>query len=217
MYEGGNGGSPSVPVDPSCHLDGGARPRAGSWVGVTRRFPQYRARSGKVDSIEDRVNDCFERSLNGTALDVQSREMKDLVAYMDHLSRGAPPDGKVADASIPLLQLARAPDVAHGKDVWAARCQVCHGPSGEGVRTPEGTVVFPPVAGGASFNVGAGMARVQTAAGFIRHNMPLGQGGTLSDADAWDVAGFIATLPRPDFAKKQLDWPRGNKPSDARY
>lgn len=90
----------------------GLGPRAASWVGVTKRYPQHRARSGKVDSIEDRVN-CFERSLNGKALDVESREMKHLVAYMDYLSRGAPSDGKVPDTGIPLVQLTRAPNVTH--------------------------------------------------------------------------------------------------------
>lgn len=201
----------------SCHLGGGATPNAASWVGVTKRYPAYRARSGKVDTIEERVNDCFERSMNGTALDDKSGEMKDIVAYMEYVSRDAPADGKVANANIPLVKLAREPDIAHGKQIWGVRCHGCHGADGQGIRGPDGKLVFPPVAGASSFNVGAGMARQRTAAGFIRHNMPLGQGNTLTEDEAWDVAGFVQTLPRPDFDKKHLDWPKGGKPPDARY
>jgi thiosulfate dehydrogenase len=201
----------------SCHLGGGATANAASWVGATKRYPQHRARSGKVDTIEDRMNDCFERSMDGTALDPDSAAMKDLVAYMEYLSRDVPEGGAVADARIPLVSLSRPPDREHGREIWGARCHGCHGPDGEGVRGPDGKLVFPAVAGPSSFNIGAGMARQRTAAGFIRHNMPLGQGGTLTDAEAWDVAGFIETLPRPDFDKKHLDWPQGGKPPDARY
>lgn len=201
----------------SCHLGGGATPKAASWVGVTKRYPQYRARSGKVDTIEERVNDCFERSMNGTAIDEKSQEMKDIVAYMTYLSRNAPADGKVADVNIPLIKLAREPDLERGKEIWRVRCHGCHGASGEGVRGADGKPIFPAVAGASTFNIGAGMARQRTAAGFIRHNMPLGQGGTLSEDEAWDVAGFLESLPRPDFANKHLDWPKGGKPADARY
>ena len=52
----------------SCHLDAGRR-ETGSWVGAFARYPQYRPRSGVVETIEYRVNDCFRRSMNGTALD----------------------------------------------------------------------------------------------------------------------------------------------------
>ena len=48
-----------------------------------------------------------------------------------------------------------------------------------------------------SFNWGAGMANINNAAGFIKANMPLGQGGTLTDQQAWDVATFIDSHERP--------------------
>jgi thiosulfate dehydrogenase len=41
------------------------------------------------------------------------------------------------------------------------------------------------------------MTSVKNAAGFIKANMPLSQGNTLSDADACDVAAFIDTRERP--------------------
>ena len=47
--------------------------------------------------------------------------------------------------------------------------------------------------------------------------MPLGQGGSLTDQEAYDIADYFIHLPRPDFARKSEDWPRGGKPRDARY
>lgn len=67
------------------------------------------------------------------------------------------------------------------------------------------------------FNIGAGMARLDTAAAFVKTKMPLGQGHTLSDEDAYDVAAYFTRQPRPDFAGKNQDWPKGGKPADARY
>src|SRR5712671_8122940 len=79
----------------SCHLDEGRREN-GTWIGVFARYPQYRARSGVVETIEYRVNDCFRRSMNGTALDPAGADMRDIVAYLAFLSRGvtvSPPAG----------------------------------------------------------------------------------------------------------------------------
>lgn len=78
-------------------------------------------------------------------------------------------------------------------------------------------MAIPALWGDTSFNIGAGMARLQTAAGFVKHNMPLGQGGTLTDEEAQNVAAYFTTKPRPDFRRKAQDWPKGEKPSDARY
>ena len=57
--------------------------------------------------------------------------------------------------------------------------------------------MFPPLWGARSFNWGAGMGDIRNAAGFIKANMPLGLGGTLSDQDAWDVALFVDSHERP--------------------
>ena len=59
------------------------------------------------------------------------------------------------------------------------------------------TFVFPPLWGKNSYNWGAGMHRINTAAGFIQHNMPLGRGETLTDVESWDVAAFINMHERP--------------------
>jgi thiosulfate dehydrogenase len=75
----------------------------------------------------------------------------------------------------------------------------------------------PPLWGGKSFNIGAGMARQWTAAAFVRRNMPSDRPGTISAQDAADVAGWVVSRPRPDFPGKERDWPRGDAPPDVAY
>lgn len=209
----------------NCHLAApgqgpGTVQGAAPWVGVVDRFPQYRARSGKTDTLEERINDCFERSMNGTALPAGDTRLADMVAYMTSLGQGLAPkaddEGRVDGQGIALLSLSRDADVDAGHRVYDARCVACHGVDGKGVVAGDVTT-FPPLWGERSFNVAAGMARLYTAAGFIHDHMPLGQGGTLSRDEAYDVAAYVTRQPRPDFGDKANDWPKGGKPKDARY
>src|SRR5687768_2391555 len=48
----------------SCHAGDGTVANAMPLVGAYSRFPRFRARSGHVALLEDRINDCFERSMN---------------------------------------------------------------------------------------------------------------------------------------------------------
>jgi thiosulfate dehydrogenase len=194
----------------SCHIDAGRRANAAPFTGVYAGYPQYRARSGEVTTLEDRVNECFERSMNGKPLPRDSREMRALIAYMAWTSHGVPV-GRPEGLGIAKIASERAPDAARGKVAYAASCATCHGADGQGVGS------FPPLWGESSFNVGAGMARLDTAAAFIKWNMPKGREGTLSNEEAYDIAAYVLSHPRPDFAGKRYDWPKGGKPSDAAY
>ena len=194
----------------SCHLDGGLRANAMPWVGSYARFPQYRARSGKVDLIEDRVNDCLERSMNGRRLDPTGRDMRDIVTYFAFLSTGIPIGAEMEGQGFPRLTPMKG-DAVRGRAVFASTCARCHGPSGQGIG------VAPPLWGPRSYNVGAGMARINTAASFIHGLMPLDRARQLTPQQAFDVATYINTRPRPDFPKKVHDWPHGGKPPDADY
>lgn len=201
----------------SCHLEGGTKAKAGPWVGVTSVYPLYRDREGRVITIEDRVNACFERSLNGKALPAESREMRAFVAYMSWLSRDVPRGSEVEGRGF--VKVERPPnfDSAFGKHEYDARCASCHGADGAGRRNPDGSYFAPPLWGPRSFNIGAGMARLDTAAAFVRHNMPLGQGESLTYWETYDIASYFIEQPRPDFEPKSRDWPHGKKPPDARY
>jgi thiosulfate dehydrogenase len=201
----------------SCHLDGGRTPWAAPWVGIWGVFPEYRSRNAKVNALQDRINDCFERSLNGRALPPDSREMIGILAYMQWLSREVPTGKKVSGRGFLRIKSTQEPDPARGALVYTQKCTLCHGDDGQGAVAPSGETVYPPLWGPKSFNIGAGMARLNTAAAFVKANMPLGQGGSLSDEEAFDVAAFFTRQPRPDFAAKLEDWPKGGKPDDARY
>ena len=193
-----------------CHPDNGTRPNVMPWVGVYARFPQYRARAGGVHVIEDRINDCFKRSMNGRPLVPEGRDMRDIVAYMAFLSSGYPVFAQVDGQSLPRIGPLDG-DTARGAATFAAKCVVCHGTDGAG------TDSIPALWGPGSYNIGAGMARVQTAAAFIRVAMPQTAPGTLTDQEAYDLAAFINSRPRPDFRGKELDWPNGDPPSDVAY
>jgi thiosulfate dehydrogenase len=191
----------------SCHLGDGRQKDALPLTGVYARFPQYRPRSATVQRIEDRINDCFLRSLNGSALAFEDPAMRDIVAYLAFISWGVAVRG--ADTASPRGPIAG--DAVAGAQVFRSQCARCHGADGAGPPP------FPPLWGAKSFNIGAGMARLRTAAAFIRHNMPQDRAGSLNDLDAVNVAAYIASRPRPDFAGKEHDWPRGDAPSDAPY
>lgn len=201
----------------SCHLNGGTVANAGPWVGLVGVFPEFRSRNARINTLEMRVNDCFERSLNGTALDPTSPEMAAILAYMTWLSREIPVGHPVEGRGFRRIDDPPTPDREHGRALYAERCAACHGEDGAGRTTPEGGYAFPALWGPRSFNLGAGMARLHTAAAYVRWNMPLGQGGTLTDQEAYDLADYFIHEPRPEFARAAEDWPHGGRPPDARY
>ena len=194
----------------SCHLDDGTRVNAAPLVGVYARFPQFRDRSNSVAIIEDRVNDCFQRSMNGRALAYDSREMRDIVAWLAFLSRGTPVHTDTTPRGIPLLAALR-PDTAAGRAQFTTTCAACHGMDGQG--SPAG----PPLWGPKSYNIGASMARLRTSASFIKYNMPNDRPGTLTAQQAFDLAAYVNSHSRPDLAGKENDWPKGDAPSDVPY
>jgi thiosulfate dehydrogenase len=194
----------------SCHLDNGLRANAMPWVGSYARFPQYRARSGKVDLIEDRINDCFARSMNGRALAPSGRDMRDIVAYFAFLSSGIPVGAQMEGQGLARLKPLDG-DLHRGVAMFASTCARCHGADGQG------TTLAPPLWGARSYNVGAGMANIITAASFIHAAMPLDRAQKLTEQQAFDLATYINTRPRPDFPAKTRDWPRGGKPPGTDY
>lgn len=209
----------------SCHLNGGNVPFASPYLGMSVNYPRDNPRAGRPVTLEERVNGCFLRSMNGKTLAIDSPEMQAMIAYFNWLSAGLPKNAKIQGAGIGKVDTNLVPDPVRGKELYATKCAECHGTDGEGIKDARGQFVLPPLWGDYAFNIGAGMARTYTAAAFIKHNMPvayglnapLGQGGALSDQDAVDVAEYFTHQPRPDFAAKVKDWPNGGKPKDARY
>jgi len=210
----------------SCHMEAGGRKFGNPWVGTFVSFPQYRGREDAVSTTEERINGCMERSMNGRKLPLDSAEMKAMMSYLHFLSTGIPVGAKLEGVgTLKLKALARAADPVAGKQVYASTCVACHGANGEGLRRGKtgdaDGYQFPPVWGPDSYNDGAGMARLTLAAGFIKGNMPSGITHTtavLSDEQAFDVAAYINSQPRPVKPNLDADFPaRNNKPVDAAF
>ena len=146
-----------------------------------------------------------------------------MYAYMQWLS-GDMPEGTVHGGTslMKLPYLDRAADTATGRQVYLANCASCHGQNGQGVITGQSAVyTYPPLWGSHSYNDGAGLYRLSSFASFVKNNMPFGthyDSPKLTAEQAWDVAAFVNSQPRPhkdqsndwqDIAKKPIDFPAG--------
>jgi thiosulfate dehydrogenase len=195
----------------NCHLDAGLRRDAAALIGVYSRFPKFMDRTGAVIPVEDRVNYCFTRSLAGRRIPAESREMRDIVAYLAFISRGVPAGAHVKGEGMPKMP-ALTGDSARGHRIFTGVCAACHGADGQGMPP-----AIPALWGPRSFAVGASMAREERAASFIRHFMPFNKPGSLTDQEAFDVAAYVDAMPRPDSPGKEHDWPGGGAPKDVPY
>jgi thiosulfate dehydrogenase len=207
----------------NCHLDAGTRGFANNYLAVAATYPKLRARSGTVESIDKRVTDCVERSLNGRALPPGSRERHAFVAYLTWLGQGIAKGKKVYGTGLTkLAYLDRAANPTVGRSVYAAKCQSCHGPAGQGQPLPNGHgYQYPPLWGPSSYTDAAGLYRLSSLARYVKAAMPYGatfDRPQLTDAQAWDVAAFINSQPRPhrptphdwpDLRQKPIDHPFG--------
>ena len=207
----------------SCHLNDGAKDYGISLVAVDLRFPQYRGREDKMGTLADRINGCFTRSMNGSALEVDQPEMQAIITYIewldDYLEVGA---DEVKKGLKPIKLPNRAVDLQNGAQVYTAQCAVCHQPDGQGLVNADGlTYTYPPLWGPKSYNNGAGMNRLITAAQFIKYNMPFGishENPVLNDEEAYDVAGYMNQQKRPLRANLEKDFPdRLKKPVSTPY
>jgi thiosulfate dehydrogenase len=195
----------------NCHLEAGSRVFGNNYFAVESTYPQMRARSGSLETIPKRINDCFERSLNGQALDTTGPEMRAILAYMRWLGTGVPKGAKPKGTGlveVPFLQ--RAADPHRGAQVYASKCASCHGPGGQGLPMPESARHYPPLWGERSYNQAAGLFRLSRFAGYVKANMPLGasyDNPQLTDEEAWDVAAFVNAQPRPPHPFLATDWP----------
>ncbi len=210
----------------NCHLQAGTKKFGLPLFGLYGDFPRYSERVGGEISIEERINSCMTRSMNGRALPSDGPEMLAIVAYVKFLSGGVPPDRQLPGLGAGHLpELARAADPRRGHLLFARVCETCHNTDGSGLRNSiAGTdlgYLVPPLWGPDTFNDGSGMARIITFANFIHFNMPHGTDYLdpgLSVENAWDIAAYVLSHPRPNRADLKHDFPDlFLKPVDAPY
>lgn len=207
----------------NCHLDAGTATFGNNYGSVASTYPKFRARSGSVEDIYKRINDCFERSLNGKSLDTNSNEMQAIKAYIEFIGSNVNKGEKAEGSGLKEIKyLGRAANPENGKLVYVTKCQSCHQKNGEGTLTVDKTeYTYPPLWGNHSYNDGAGLYRISNFAKYVKSNMPLGathENPQLSDEETWDVAAFVNAQSRPhknaskdwpDISKKPIDHPFG--------
>lgn len=189
----------------NCHLDAGRRTHAAPLWAAYGMYPAYHAKNDRNITLEERIQQCFRFSLNGIAPALDTPEIHALVSYAHFLAKGAPVGVEMLGRGFP--EIARTgfdPNPTRGGAVYKAKCANCHGDDGQGQKTAAGSYANPPLWGLDSYNKGAGFARHDLLAGFIKANMPLGQGGTLSNQEALDLAVFINLQIRPADPRKGL-------------
>lgn len=181
----------------SCHMDAGRRENASPLWAAYVLYPAYRSKNGHVNTLAERLQGCFRYSMNGEMPPADDETIVALESYMYWLAQGAPTGVKLKGQGFKRLpEPAQKPDYVRGEKVFAQNCALCHGADGAGKEVGD-HMVFPALWGDGSYNWGAGMHSIPTAAAFIKANMPLGKGNSLSDQEAWDVAYYMNAHERP--------------------
>jgi thiosulfate dehydrogenase len=184
---------PSRRACASCHIGAGAEPGELSLVSAV---------AARKETLKDRINECITRNMNGRPLPKDGVEMMAMISWLRFLAdedaassasrrqSHDPPAFKTPD---------REPNPDAGAQLFAKRCADCHGKDGAGLPASRNLAegyLFPPLWGSDSFTDGAEMHSVATTARFIKAKMPLGR-ADLDDGQAFDVAAFIDSKPRP--------------------
>lgn len=194
----------------SCHADGGLS-QSSSMVGVTAAYPQYRPREGITFTLEDRINGCMIRSMNGEMIPSDSEEMRALISYLTYISEGVEIGAERPWVTVNSMDEVPEPNVENGEELYEKKnCLSCHGDDGQGTGANTGPALW----GDDSFNDGAGMGRLTKMAGYLQNNMPIGAEYELTDQEAADLAAFLLMQDRPVWEGHDEDFPHGGRPTD---
>ena len=195
----------------SCHLNAGGNPESAWWVNMRKAYKTKK-------KLQERINGCFDRSMNGINIcnpengDCDNNAaMESLITYMDWLTlewqknNSAPSPRGFPE----IAELEGNPD--RGKKTFEQKCSFCHNTDAQG-RYVDGEYFRPALVGPNSFEACAGLAKPKILAEFIKANMPYGSGGLLTEQEAWDIATFIDGECRPGKGKDR----HGNICSESR-
>lgn len=204
----------------SCHLNEGKLHNALSLIGVSQRYPAYYAPLDQQLTLSQRIDACFQRSLNGKPLSQTS--LKAFVTYLDWLSTDVPAEIASSAQKLPEFNLpTRASNLDSGRQLYTYHCAACHGAQGQGVAKDERNLsqgyTFPPLWGEDSFSKSSSLARLSLLTKYIKGAMPLNR-PVLRPDEAYDVAGYILAQQRPELALQTTDYPNlKTKPFDVLF
>jgi len=204
----------------SCHMGDGTQPNASPLIVVAKKYAApgvFSARENALRDVPVRVNGCFERSLAGEPLPVDSPWMKDIVAYLDFLGTGIQPgytSTQVPGQMYPAVaKLTRAADAVRGAEIYRDNCRNCHQEDGGGVwLDDEKRFRYPALWGPNSFGLMSGMGRLSTTATMIHGTMPrdkvdvMDVSTRLSQTDAVDVSAYLLSKSHPYDERFVSDW-----------
>lgn len=190
----------------NCHLNAGKDKTLGTFIGTAAAFPAYSKREKSVQTLQDRINNCFMRSMNGTRPIVGTKASIAMTTYVSWLSTGIEikmnpkkpvnnyyskiwPGNKIMN---PLVKKASHENYLKGKELFNTKCASCHGIDGQGVAN------FPPVWGSKSYNTGAGLSKLNKMATWLKHTMPLGN-PNLTNQEAVDISIYVNAQKRDEF------------------
>lgn len=165
-----------------------------SLVGVPRLYPK-KLPNQQEESLAQRINACFEKSMHGNPMPVDSQEMKAMIAYLEWISSGVPPGTKLSWLGVKKLRTSYQPDPKKGEQTFAVNCAMCHGKDGQGEPRAD-DLSYPPLWGKGAFTHNAGMNKLETFAGFIYENMPYQNVG-LTVEQALDIASYVTSQQHP--------------------
>lgn len=195
----------------SCHADGGVG-KSSSLVGTSAQFPEYRPREGQEFTIEDRINGCMVRSMNGQMFEEDSDELEAMTAYINKLSDGIEKGDDLPWRMQNTMEEIPEPDVDRGEELYETKnCMTCHADDGSGTGANSGPALW----GDDSFNDGAGLNRMVKMSGYLKNNMPKGS-ENMTDQEAADLAAYLLSFERPEWEGHDDDWPKeeDKRPTD---
>ena len=188
----------------NCHLESGKAPHAMGFIGIDRRYPAYYVPQQKEVTLSERIEACFQSSLNGKALPLKERQA--LTDYLVWLGEAVPDDAPLLlpEAGLPALKINSATakgDADAGQPLYNYHCAACHGKTGLGLAADAKDLskgyTFPPLWGPDSHSQRSSMADPLTAARYIHKNMPLGR-PLLTTPQALDITAYMNAQERPE-------------------
>ncbi|WP_457748936.1 c-type cytochrome [Sulfurimonas sp.] len=212
----------------SCHLKGsdgkpGTGDGIGTFIGTATAFPAYSKREKTVQSLQDRINNCFMRSMNGKRPIVDTKASMAMATYITWLSQGMPMKmdakrpcspknsnrwAKNAKKFAKIQRKATHANYVHGQKLFEAKCAMCHGQNGEGMGAFPGLWGKDAKGKWIAYNTGAGLSKLNKGAAWVQSNMPLGQGNSLKDQEAADIMLYVDAQPHADFNLQKGLFPR---------